>query len=168
MCIIHVNALQSKACDNHEFIHDNFGRVHLQQLISNLGETGGTIIVPMLTLSLTHSLTCSYTLTHSLTLSLTCSYTLTQSHSLTRSFTLNHSLTYTLSLTHLLIHSHSLTHSHSITLTQSLPLSHLLTHFCKLFHGHFDEYLSLNTVILGDGGQRKPLVNSYDVTMTSS
>jgi hypothetical protein len=37
-----------------------------------------------------------------------------------------------------------------------------------LLHGHLDEYLSLNPVVLGDRGQRKPLINSYDVIMTSS
>ena len=49
-----------------------------------------------------------------------------------------------------------------------LSLTHSLTDLCKLLHGHFDEYLSLNAVVLGDRGQRKPLVDSYDVMMRSS
>ena len=44
-------------------------------------------------------------------------------------------------------------------LTSALSLPHL----CILLHGHFDEYLSLDTVVFGDWGQWKPFVNSYDV-----
>jgi hypothetical protein len=57
-----------------------------------------------------------------------------------------------------------------LSLPPSLPpsLSPSLTHLCILLHGHLDEYLSLNAVILGDRGQRKPLINPYDVITTSS
>ena len=109
------------------------------------------LLLPLVSVSLTHSLTHSHSLTcthsthtHSLTLTHSHSVTHTHSHSLTLTHshsvthTHSHSLTHTHS--HSLTHSLTLTHTHSLTLTliHSLSVTHSLTHSLtrSLTHSH--------------------------------